>query len=116
MDFSWEHCGCCSYYRLFPTTSIVCRFDEEFLQVLHHVQTQNNAPAPFWKKRLSVIFSVSHCFFPPPDAWENHPRCLGQLHVWREILRQPEQKSNSEPGKRAHQTMSGVGLVHENFH
>ena len=80
------------------------------------MQTQNNAPAPFWKKRLSVIFSVSHCFFPPPDAWENHPRCLGQLHVWREILRQPEQKSNSEPGKRAHQTMSGVGLVHENFH
>ena len=58
------------------------------------MQTQNNTPGPFWKKRLSVIFSVCHCFFPPSDAWENRPRCLGQLRVWREILRQPEQKRN----------------------
>lgn len=57
------------------------------------MQTQNNTPAPFWKKELSVIFSVCHVF-PPPDAWETHPRCLGQLRVWREILRQPEQKRN----------------------
>ena len=59
---------------------------------LHLVQIQNNTPAPFWKKRLSMISSACCYFFPPPDACEKHPRCLGQLHVWREILRQTEQK------------------------